>query len=49
MDDRPTDTGHHQRRRVASLSHVEMEDVRHHVEKEESEMPRVRGSAASRS
>jgi hypothetical protein len=25
MDDRPTDTGHHERRRVASLSYVEME------------------------
>jgi hypothetical protein len=32
------------------LSHVEMEDVRHHVEKEESEMPpRLRISSASRS
>ena len=43
LDDRPTDTGHHKRRRVASLSYVKMEDVRHNVEKGESEMPRGRG------
>jgi hypothetical protein len=39
LDDRPTDTGHHKRRRVASLSHVKTENVRHNVEEKGSEMP----------
>jgi len=39
MDDRPTDTGHHERWRAASLSYVEMENVRHNVEEKGSEMP----------
>ena len=45
MDDRPTDTGHHERRRVASLSYVEPENVRHNVEEgsEKPPKPRIRG------
>jgi hypothetical protein len=46
VGDRPTDVGHYERQRTASLSYVEPENVRHHVEKEESEMPpkpRIRG------
>jgi hypothetical protein len=40
LDDRPTDTGHYKRRRVASLSHVETENVRHNVEEKGCKMPR---------
>ena len=45
VGDRPTDTGHYERRRVASLSYVEMEDVRHNVEEgsEKPPKPRIRG------
>jgi single-stranded DNA-binding protein len=50
LDDRPTNTGHHERRRIASLRYVETENVRHNVEEKGSEMPpRPRRSSASRS
>jgi hypothetical protein len=49
VGDRPTDKGHYERQRVASLSYVEPENVRHNVEEGSEMLPKPRIFAASRS